>query len=104
MTTDLPLFTTESRLELEFQRFHLANPDVYRLLVFFAREWKLANCANRLSIKMLYERVRWECSVNGNHGHDFKLNNNHTAYYARLIMRQEHDLAHIFETREHPRV
>jgi hypothetical protein len=84
-----------------FRTFHEAHPQVYRLLVKFARKWKLAG-HKKCGIKMLWERVRWEIGIEGlpDSDEDFKLNNNYHSRYARLIMRQESDLRDFFETRE----
>ena len=48
---------------------------------------------------MLFEVLRWDHLMRTN-AQDFKLNNNYTAYYARLIMETETDLRGIFQTRE----
>ena len=50
-------------------------------------------------MKALFERVRWHVAIE--QGDDvFKVNNNLTSHYARLIMTCEPDLAEFFETRE----
>ncbi len=51
-------------------------------------------------MKMLYEVTRWEFWLATESDDEFKLNNNFTAYYARLIMEQEPDLAGMFELRK----
>ena len=97
MTDDLPLFQRNiSRLNREFMAFHGDNPQVYKALTRFAREWKGAG-KDRIGVKCLYERVRWELSLSTTG--EFKLNNNYTAFYARLIMAQEPDLKNLFTTR-----
>ena len=99
---DLPLFQAPAKdmapLERSFWKFHLANPHVYSLLVRLAREWK-DQTGRKLGIKMLFERARWEYSTRTTE-EDPTLNNNHTAFYARLIMEQERDLKGIFNLRE----
>ena len=86
-----------------FRQFHLDNPHVYALLVKLARQGVKAG-RSKLGIGMLFEVVRWHYTVNPitTTGTDFKLNNNHRAYYARLIMELEDDLADIFELRDSP--
>ena len=50
-------------------------------------------------MKMLFEVVRWNRLLRtGDRG--FKLNNNFTAYYARLLMEREPELRGMFETRK----
>lgn len=81
-----------------FEQFHFDNPRVYVILVRLAREWIRLTGRHKLGIKTLYERARWEIAL-ATSDPDFKLNNNYTAYYARLIMRRESDLAGLFDLR-----
>jgi hypothetical protein len=83
-------------IEDQFQAFHKRHPEVYRLLVTFARQAKVRS--KRVGIRLLWERLRWEFYIERDE--EFKLNNNMTALYARRIMEHEHDLAGFFETRE----
>lgn len=82
----------------KFLEFHQENPHVYRVLVRLAREWVESTGRKKLAIKTLYERARWEIAMSTKDA-DFKLNNSYTAFYARLIMDQEKDLAGIFAVR-----
>jgi hypothetical protein len=81
-----------------FERFHAANPSVYKRLVAHARVWRHAQPGRKLGIGMLFERLRWDLALQ-TRGEPIKLNNNYRSYYARLIMAQEPDLADIFATR-----
>lgn len=85
-------------LDDRFWAFHQANPHVYRALVALARQLKQAG-RRRFGIKALFERLRFEAALQ-TWGDEFRLNNNYHSRYARLIMRQEPDLAGFFETRE----
>ena len=100
---DLPLFTPPAGklppMEEHFWKFHGRNPHVYALLVRLTREWKDQTGGRKLGIKALFERARWEYSVKTSETAP-ALNNNHTAYYARLIMERESDLSGIFNLRE----
>lgn len=80
-----------------FWAYHEANPQVYRELCRFARQ-ALAAGRRRLSINLLFERLRWFTEIEA-HGDPFKVNNTFRAWYARLLMQQEPDLAGVFETR-----
>lgn len=68
------------------------------ILVRLARQWVDETGRHKLGIKTLYERARWEIAL-ATTDPDFKLNNNFTAFYARLIMRREPDLADLFDLR-----
>ena len=85
------------RTESRFQRFHEENPHVYRELVALCRRAK-AQGYRRWSIKSAFEVLRW--SRLQTVGDDWKLNNNHHAKYARMIMDNEADLDGFFLTRE----
>jgi hypothetical protein len=84
-------------IDAQFIEFHRTNPHVYLTLVRFAREARCAGQA-RIGIKALWERMRWELFVT-KRDDDFKLNNNFTSRYARLIAQNESDLASLFEIR-----
>jgi len=85
-------------IEADFAAFHAANPHVYAELVRLARVWVRERGVNHLGIATLYEVARWNITLS-TAGEAFKLNNNHRALYARLIMDQEPDLAGLFKTR-----
>lgn len=82
-----------------FEDFHRNNPHVYRLLVRFARELRDSGMT-KSGIRMVWERMRWEMTVKVYDHAKFKLNNNYTSRYVRLIMQQEEDLNGFFEVRD----
>ena len=91
-------------LEADFQRFHAENPHVYTALERLA--FKLRNRGvERWGVKALWEVLRSELALNTSEPvGTFRLNNNFTAYYARLLMeRNPEDLGGFFETRERHR-
>jgi hypothetical protein len=88
-----------SKLERAFWVFHEENPRVYRLFVRLARQWRDVHGDGHLGIKMLFERARWEYLMETHDLLGFKLNNNYTAFYARIIMENEPDLAGVFHLR-----
>lgn len=85
-------------LDQEFKVFHTNNPAVYKTLVGLARE-AVALGHKKIGIKMLWEVARWEIWIKTTSTDEFKLNNNFTSRYARLIMDIEPDLKGIFELR-----
>jgi hypothetical protein len=94
-TLNLPF---EDSIESAFLQFHRENPEVYNLLVKFAREARNGR-RKRYSIDAIVHRVRWHYDIEINRIDEFKINNNFTSRYARLIMQQEKDLAGFFEVR-----
>lgn len=92
-------FTPVGRsIEAEFRIFHRENPHVYEKLVELARQAR-TNGRQTLGIGMLFEVLRWEHLIYTTDP-DFKLNNNYRSYYARLMMKNEPDLAGMFQTRK----
>jgi hypothetical protein len=105
---NLPLFTpfdkmieapaTGSLVE-KFNAFHAANPMVYKALVTLARRMKQRGITH-LGMVNLYEVMRWEWSLATSDPDGWRCNNNHRAYYARMITDREPDLRGMFETRQ----
>jgi hypothetical protein len=89
---------TDNKLEAQFRAFHAKNPHIYVELVKLARQAKDAGWT-KAGIGMLYEVVRWNVLI-GSTDRRFKMTNNHRAYYSRLMMAQEEDLAGFFDMRE----
>jgi hypothetical protein len=81
------------------ERFHQRNPHVYRFAVKIARFMK-ARGLRRYGIGAVFEIMRFK--ILETTGDIYKLNNNHRAFYARLIMGQEQDLGGFFSIRESP--
>lgn len=91
---------SEEGIQAAFERFHAEHPEVYRMLVRFARQLK-ARGYSHAGIKLIWERMRWETMLGADRALEpFKLCNNHHSRYARLIMAQERDLEGFFRTRE----
>lgn len=87
-------------LKARFEEFHRDNPEVYLELLKLARRARREGM-ERVSIKMLYEVVRWHRLL-ATTDREFKLNNNWHASYARKLMAEHVELAGLFETRESP--
>jgi hypothetical protein len=82
-----------------FQSFHQDNPTVYRDLVAICRSLK-AQGFTHYSADAVYHVLRYQRDINLPVGDDgFKLNNNYTSRYARMIMANEPDLAGFFHLR-----
>ena len=89
---------TSQTIAQRFARFHQDNPQVYSMLVSLARDLR-ARRPRKLGIKMLFEVLRWQYYVQTDSDEEYKLSNDFTAPYARLIMQQELDLHEAFNTR-----
>lgn len=87
----------EDATDARFRAFHAENPEVYREL----RDLALAAVRSgrrRVGMKQLFEVLRWNRGLVTT-GDEFRLNNNYTSRYARLLMEQEPSLTGVFETR-----
>lgn len=91
--------SSPDRLRRRFERFHRDHPEVYDELVRLARQVK-ARGVERWSIKGLFEVVRYNDRLRRGEGESYKLNNNYSAFYARLIASREPGLEGFFRTRE----
>lgn len=74
-----------SDIKQQFVAFHEANPTVLDELVDLADQLVLHG-QRKGSIKQLFEVLRWERMFTTTDPSGFKLNNNYTSHYARLIM------------------
>jgi hypothetical protein len=91
----------DNRHAAAFREFHAENPHIYAQLERLA--FKLRNRGvEKWGIKALWEVLRYELAIATNSPvSTFRLNNNYTAYYARLLMeRNPEDLGGFFEIRE----
>ena len=96
----LPIEPVEKQATLDetFEEFHERNPHIYHRLVEYALMVKRAG--RKIGMKALFERLRWDYMIQTRFKGDYKLNNNYTSRYARLLMEQEPELDGFFETRE----
>jgi len=93
-------FSDEHPLMRAFRLFHAANPHVYELFTKYALEACRAG-RGRFGARMIWNRMRWYARFETTDGESggFKLNNNHTPYYARLFMSDWPEYEDLFETR-----
>ena len=88
---------TSGSIQAAFERFHEANPHVYRALRAVAL-WCVRH-DKKVGMKAIFERVRWEFMIR-TRGDGYRLNNNYSSRYARLLMENEPELTGFFETRQ----
>lgn len=87
-------------IDQRFAEFHKNNPHVYQNLLHLAIQVQLAG-RKRIGMKSLYERIRWEyVSKTKYEQEDFKLDNNFTSRYARMIVNNVPYLKGMFELRD----
>jgi hypothetical protein len=85
-----------SELEREFLDFHRENPRVYVLVCQFAQQ-AIDLGFEKYAIATIWEVLRWEVQTK-TRDRDFKLPNNHRAYYARLWLKNHPEHPDFFRT------
>lgn len=85
------------RIEAEFIRFHTENPHVYNEIKAIALDLKKSG-VEFYGIKAIFEIVRFHRIIKTSDP-AFKLNNNFTALYSRMLMENEEELDGFFRTR-----
>lgn len=94
------LFAPLTPHQRAFETFHLENPQVYRALRKICLQVKRAGM-ERFGIRTVWERLRWLAAFRTKRKRDtWKLNNNYSRHYARLLMERETELAGFFEIRD----
>lgn len=82
-----------------FADFHGSNPWVYDALVKLAYEARRRG-ETHTGLKYLFEVLRWYYTAEAVHTDEpFRLNNDFTAHYSRMIMDRNPDLAGLFRVR-----
>lgn len=86
-------------IQERFEAYHAAHPEVYAHLLHLAvnlrrRGWK------HYGIRTLWETMRHNFDVQRDEGEAYKLNDQYTSRYARLLMESTPELEGFFEVRE----
>jgi hypothetical protein len=81
--------TPRSELYKEWQDFHRENPRIYQMICHYSQQVIDAG-HDHYAIATIWERMRWHFHVETK-DKDFKLPNNHRAYYARFWLAQHPD-------------
>lgn len=82
-----------------FRDFHQRNGWVYTALEAMTADLVLAG-QRRVGMKMLVEVLRWQYARQTlDQSSPWRLNNNHTSRYARLLLEQHPEWDGVFETR-----
>lgn len=89
-----------TQLLQEVRTFHAKHPEVWDYFVKFTFE-RINAGFQHYSARGIWHRIRWETAVPTDHGpQDFKLNNNHTPFYARAFMKKYPTYNGFFRIRE----
>ncbi len=80
-----------------FRLFHANNPHIYVLFKRFVQELREAGRIS-YSSRAIFHRIRWHTTVE-TVGEPFKINNNHSPYYADMFIREHPHMAGFFQRR-----
>ena len=96
----IPEYDRDLTIQDRFQLFHASNPQIAERLAEMALDLR-SRGFDRYSIKALYEILRHDYSLQlGPNAEPFRLSNDFTSRYARLLMNEWSALEGFFETRE----
>lgn len=107
MTDELDLFDADpfwldapsTRIEKEFAGFHRENPHVYRRLEARALDLWERRHPPRIGIRMLWEVMRYDITLETTGSLGFKLNDHCCPLYARLLVFRHPQLKDVIELR-----
>lgn len=85
-------------LEAKFFDYHVKNLDVYKAFLRYAEE--AYKTRSHYSARDIISRVRWWMSIETDSEDGYKINNNHSPYYARLAICDRPKFEGFFETRK----
>ena len=89
----------ESKLQQRFNLYHQKYPHVFSLFKKFAKDTK-SRGRKYFGAKAIMERVRWSVNFETNEYDEFKINNNYTSRYVRLLERDDSSFKGFFKKRE----
>jgi hypothetical protein len=87
------------KLIRDFWRFHRDNPQVLRDLIRMAEQLRAAG-QRHWGMKSLFEVMRWQVALKTQSSDGFRLNNNYTAMYSRLIEKTDPRFVSFFVERQ----
>lgn len=82
-----------------FWIFHELNPHIFNLFKRFVAELRRTG-RNRYGAKSIAERIRWHVATETT-DEEFKICNNHTSCYARLLIMDDPSLTGFFQLKGH---
>lgn len=83
---ETPEYDAEATLAEKYATWAAANPHVIDAMETLARQWFAAG-NSRVSMRQLWERLRWESGIQTSDG-PYRLNNNWPPFIARELVRR----------------
>ena len=97
----LPLDEPTDTLQAQFVRYHARHPEVYRLFCDLAEQMR-ATGRRRYSARTILHVIRWHRALESDPREDegFKINNNYSSRYARMLITERPEFEGFFSLRE----
>jgi hypothetical protein len=95
--TTEPKVSRSATIQERFESFHRANPHVYAALRSLSFQM-MGSGVRQYGIKGLFEILRWQFALQ-TQGEPFRLSNDFTSRYARLLVQHNPELEGFFEMR-----
>ena len=90
--------TRQQELHEQAKKFHNEHPQVWDMFVEFTFD-RIHKGFNNYSVYSIMERIRWETAEGADGVSEFKINNNHSPFYARWFMELYPEYIGFFRTR-----
>ena len=91
--------TRHEEMRQQVKAYHTKHPEVWELFCEFAFQM-ISKGYKHDSAKAVFERIRWEKDAGGDGVTQFKVGNNHPAFYARAFMKKYPQHNGFFRLRE----
>lgn len=91
-----PHYDPHLSIDEQFALFHALNPRVADAVEALASQWLSRH--PKVGVKAIFERLRWESGIQ-TVGEPWRLNNNFTSRYARLLLARRPEWAGRIEVR-----
>ena len=88
---------SDDTLKRAWWEWHKQNPHVWDLFQKYTFQ-AINRGYDHYSVNAIFERIRWHTDIETT-GDQFKINNNHRAYYARYFHHMHPDYSDFFRTR-----
>lgn len=86
-------------LDQKFFAYHEKNPHILPLFLKFAKQAKSVGFSH-YSIRAIVNRVRWHINIETKDVDGFKMNNNYSSRYARLLVKENPEFEGFFRNRQ----
>jgi hypothetical protein len=86
-------------IDEKFFRYHADNPQIFKIIKKYTAQVKDVGFQH-YSMDAIMHRVRWHVNVKTRSYDGFKINNNFTSRYARLLEKENKDLRGFFNKRK----